>query len=86
MDDARYKNHWAEFLQAVQQKRPANTPFELGGKFTLMGFMGTIATRFPGRRLTFDPATARCTNCPEANALMRPNWTDAALVDYGAFL
>ena len=75
-----------EFLQAVQQKRPANTPFEMGGKFTIMGFMGMIATRFPGRRLTFDPVTMRCTNCPEANAFMGPDWTDAARAEYGRFL
>ena len=82
----RIKDHWAEFMQAVQQKRAANTPFELGGKFTLMGFMGTIATRFPGRRLTFDPVTMRCTNIPEANALLRPDWTDAALAEWGSYL
>ena len=82
----RIKDHWAEFMQAVQQKRAANTPFELGGKFTLMGFMGTIATRFPGRRLTFDPVTMHCTNIPEANALLRPDWTDAALAEWGSYL
>ena len=82
----RYKDHWAEFLRAVQQKRPANTPFEMGGKFTIMGFMGMIATRFPGRRLTFDPVSMRCTNIPEANALMGPDWTDAARAEYGRFL
>ncbi len=82
----RIKDHWAEFLLAVQQKRPANTPFELGGKVTLMGLMGTIATRFPGRRLTFDEKTMRFTNCPEANALLRPDWTDEALATWGAEL
>ena len=70
----------------MQQKRPANTPFEMGGKFTIMGFMGMIATRFPGRRLTFDPVSMRCTNIPEANALMGPDWTDAARAEYGRFL
>lgn len=80
----RIKNHWAEFLQAVQQKRPANTPFALGGKLTLMGLMGMIATRFPGKRLTFDESTMRFTNCPAANALMTPDWTDEARATYGA--
>jgi hypothetical protein len=49
----RYKDHWAEFLQAVQQKRPANTPFEMGGKFTIMGFMGMIADIFSGAMHSF---------------------------------
>jgi predicted dehydrogenase len=82
----RYKNHWAEFLQAVQQKRAANTPFEQCGKYTIMGLMGTVATRFPGRRLEFDPASMRFTNVPEANALLRPEWTDAALSEWGSYL
>lgn len=82
----RYKNHWAEFLQAVQQKRAANTPFEQCGKYTIMGLMGTVATRFPGRRLEFDSASMRFTNMPEANALLRPEWTDAALSEWGSYL
>ena len=82
----RVRNHYAEFLQAVLEKRPANTPFELAGKITLMGLMGTIATRFPGKRLTFDAKQMRFTECAEANALMRPDWSPAALAEYGAFL
>lgn len=82
----RYKDHWAEFLQAVQQKRPANTPFELAGKYTLYGLMASLATRFPGKRLTFDEATMKFTNCPEANALFMPEWTRAAMETYGAAL
>lgn len=82
----RYKNHWAEFLQAVQQKRAANTPFELAGKFTVMGLMGTISTRFPGRRLEFDSASMRFTNVPEANALLRPDWSEAARAEWGRYL
>lgn len=80
----RIRDHWAEFLEAVQQKRPANTPFELAGKYTLMGLMGTIATRFPGRRLTFDERQMRFTNCDAANALLVPDWTDEARATYGA--
>ena len=82
----RVGNHHAEFLHAVLEKRPANTPFELAGKITLMGLMGTIATRFPGKRLTFDATQMRFTECAEANALMRPDWSPAALAEYGAFL
>ena len=80
------KDHWAEFLQAVQQKRAANTPFEQCGKYTIMGLMGTVATRFPGRRLEFDSASMRFTNVPEANELLRPEWTDAALAEWGSYL
>ncbi|MCQ2394404.1 MAG: Gfo/Idh/MocA family oxidoreductase [Kiritimatiellae bacterium] len=79
----RIRDHWAEFLEAVQEKRPTNTPFELGGKVTLMGLMGTIATRFPNRRLTFDEKTMQFTNCPEANAFFYPDWTRDAREEYG---
>ena len=44
------------------------------------------ATRFPGRRLEFDSASMRFTNMPEANALLRPEWTDAALSEWGSYL
>ena len=82
----RYKNHWAEFLQAVQQKRPANTPFELAGKVSLMGLIGTVATRFPGTRLEFDSQKMRFSNCEAANKLLKPEWSAEALATYGAFI
>lgn len=82
----RVRNHYAEFLQAVLEKRPANTPFELAGKITLMGLMGTIATRFPGRRLAFDGAKMRFVDCAEANALLLPDWSSDAISTYGEAL
>lgn len=48
--------------------------------------IAAIATRFPGKRLTFDATQMRFTECAEANALMRPDWSPAALAEYGAFL
>ena len=53
---------------------------------TIMGLMGTISTRFPGRRLEFDSASMRFTNVPEANALLRPDWSEAALSEWGRYL
>ena len=82
----RVKNHFAEFLDAIQQNRQTNTPFELGGKISLMGLIGTVATRFPGQRLTFDAQAMRFTNCEAANALLRPDWSKEALATYGAAL
>lgn len=82
----RVRNHYAEFLQAVLEKRPANTPFELAGKVSLMGLLGTAATRFPGKRLEFDAAKMRFSNCDAANALLKPEWTKEAMETYGAAL
>ena len=82
----RGKNHYAEFLLAIREKRPASTPFSLAGKVSAMGLLGTIATRFPGRRLTFDATAMRFTNCPEANGLLGPDWTPEAMAAYGSDL
>ena len=82
----RVRNHYAEFLQAVLEKRPANTPFELAGKVSLMGLLGTAATRFPGKRLEFDAVKMRFANCDAANALLKPEWTKEAMETYGAAL
>ncbi len=82
----RVKNHYAEFLRAVLENRPTNTPFELGGKVSLMGLIGTVATRFPGQRLTFDAKAMRFTNCEAANKLLRPDWSAAAMAAYGSAL
>ena len=51
-----------------------------------MGLMGTISTRFPGRRLEFDSASMRFTNVPEVNSLLRPDWSEAALAEWGRYL
>ena len=82
----RVRNHYAEFLKAILEKRPTNTPFELAGKVSLMGLLGTVATRFPGRRLEFDSTKMQFVNCDAANALLRPDWTKEALAAYGAYL
>ena len=82
----RVRNHHAEFLRAVLENRPANTPFELAGKISLMGLLGTAATRFPGKRLEFDAAKMRFANCEAANALLKPEWTKEAMEAYGAAL
>ena len=82
----RGKNHYAEFLLAVREKREASTPFSLAGKVSAMGLLGTVATRFPGRRLTFDSAAMRFTNCSEANAHLNPDWTREAMESYGTEL
>ena len=82
----RVGNHHEEFLNAILEKRPSNTPFELGGKVTLIGLLGTVATRFPGRRLEFDAQKMCFTNCEEANKLLRPDWSAEAMAAYGSML
>ena len=70
----------------MREKREASTPFSLAGKVSAMGLLGTVATRFQGRRLTFDSTVMRFTNCPEANAYLNPDWTQEAMEAYGAEL
>ena len=82
----RVRNHHEEFLKAVLEKRPANTPFELAGKVSLMGLLGTVATRFPGKRLEFDSQKMHFSNCDAANKLLKPEWSEQALATYGSYL
>lgn len=82
----RANNHYEEFLNAILEQRPTNTPFELGGKVSLIGILGTIATRFPGKRLEFDAKAMKFTNCEAANQLLQPDWSAAAKAAYGSAL
>ena len=82
----RVRNHHEEFLKAVLENRPANTPFELAGKVSLMGLIGTVATRFPGTRLEFDAQKMCFTNCDAANRLLKPEWSEQALATYGSYI
>ncbi len=82
----RVRGHHEEFLRAVLENRPANTPFELAGKVSLMGLVGTIATRFPGTRLEFDAQKMRFSNCDAANRLLKPEWSEQALATYGSYI
>lgn len=82
----RVRNHHEEFLDAILQNRPANTPFELAGKVSLMGLLGTVATRFPGTRLEFDSQKMRFSNSDAANRLLKPEWSAEALATYGLFI
>jgi hypothetical protein len=67
-------DHWHEqdWLDAIQQSRPANSPFSYASKLTEVMLLGLVALRTgQGVPIEYDGAAMRVTSHPEANALLR---------------
>ncbi len=75
----RVRSHHQEWIQACKQGTQASSNFEYGALLTQVGLLGTVALRFLGKKLLWDPAAMKITNVPEANAFMhyeyRSGWT-----------
>lgn len=64
---------YRDFQAAILEKRPAGSDFAAyGGPLTEVALLGTIAMAFPGRKLGWDAAAGRITDCPEADARVTP--------------
>jgi predicted dehydrogenase len=63
-------NHWANFIQAVRNRKPEelNAPVEEGATSCTLMHLGNIAYRL-GRSISFDPATMTCPGDEEANQM-----------------
>jgi predicted dehydrogenase len=60
---------YQDFCDAIKQKRKAGADFaDYGAPLTELAVIGIIAMNFPGRKLAWDGAAGRFTDCPEANA------------------
>ncbi len=69
----RVKNHRHDFVQAILEGRRAGSDFvTYGGPLTEIALLGVIALSFPGRKLSWNAAQGRFTDCDEANALIAP--------------
>ena len=69
----RVKDHHADFVQAIKAGRKAGSDFALyGGPLTELALIGIIAMNFPGRKLAWDGAAGRFTDCDEANQRIHP--------------
>ena len=66
----RVPGHHAEWLNACKTGGRCSADFEYSGWLTEANHLGSIAYRL-GKKLEWDPANLRCTNAPEANALIR---------------
>ena len=67
-----------EWIDACKGDLKTTCNFDYGGTLIEMMLLGLVAYRV-GKKLNYDGATGRVTNCPEANDLLsckyRPGWT-----------
>ena len=64
--------HYHSFVSACLDGSPTTSPFSYGARLTEIGLLGTIAARFPGRKLRWDAAKMEFPEAPEANAYVSP--------------
>jgi len=68
----RSPGHQKEWIEACKARKPAGSDFSYGGPLTEIALLGVIAMRFRGRKLQWDSAGMKFTNCPEANPYLKP--------------
>lgn len=72
------RGHHAEWIHACKTGSPTTCNFDYSGNLTEANLLGNVAYRL-GKKLEWDPAALKVTNCPEADALIRPafrkGWT-----------
>jgi hypothetical protein len=76
-----YTNNWHEmdWINAITENRPANSPFSYASKLTEVMLLGLVALRAgQGVPIEYDGANMRVTSHPEVNAFLsreaRPGW------------
>ncbi len=62
----RVSGHHAEWIAACKDGKPCHANFEYSGWLTEMNHLGNVAYR-AGKKLTWDAAKMRATNCPDAD-------------------
>jgi predicted dehydrogenase len=71
--------HHKEWTEAIKTGSKTSSSFEYGGLLTESGLLGNVSYRAGQKKLVWDPAAARVTNCPEAAKFLqteyRPGWT-----------
>ena len=67
-----------QWINACKGSLKTSCDFDYGGKMIEMMLLGMVAYRV-GRKIKYDGAAGRVTDCPEANELLarkyRPGWT-----------
>jgi len=73
LPDLKTKDHYHEFVEAIQGKTKTSTAFDYSGPLSETVLLGSLATRFPKTTLEWDSARLRFKNVKEANQfLQRP--------------
>ncbi len=71
--------HHREWIDAIKNGGKSSSPFEYGGLLTEAGLLGNVSFRVGQKKLIWDAAAARATNCPEAEQFIkaeyRKGWT-----------
>ncbi len=66
---------YKDFAAAIREGRRAGSDFtDYGGPLTEVALLGIIAMGFPGRKLAWDGAAGRFTDCDEANLKLKPEF------------
>ena len=65
--------HHAEWIKACKDGSPTTCNFDYSGALTEAVLLGNVAYR-TGKRLDWDAATLKATNCPEADAYIRKEY------------
>jgi predicted dehydrogenase len=72
-DDQNIRELWADFLDAIKNKRRALCDIEIGHYSTNVSLLGMASAR-AGRSLDWDGVKETITNAPEANRLLRRDY------------
>ena len=67
-------DHNRDFVNAIKAGRKAASDFSIAGPVAEAAILGSIAIRNPGIKLQWDAQAMRITNCPEADALITPEY------------
>jgi predicted dehydrogenase len=67
--------HHKEFFEACKTGGPTTCNFDYSGALTEAVLLGTVAYRV-GKKLEWDAASLKATNCPEADKYLRPRYRE----------
>ncbi len=65
--------HHAEWIHACKTGGPTSCNFEYSGALAETVLLGNVAYR-TGQKIEWDPKALKATNCPEADAFLRPHY------------
>ena len=60
-------DHHGQWVNACLGKGKPGSPFSFGGPLCEALQLGVVASRYPGRKLNWNPSRMKITNLPEAN-------------------
>jgi hypothetical protein len=69
---AKSPGHQKEWIDACKARKLAGSDFSYGGPLTEVALLGVIAMRFRGKKLEWNAAKMKFTNCSDANAFLNP--------------